>query len=324
MNPHRISDATFGALGVDRMISLVAVIENGGFSAAASVLGKSQSRISVHVAEIERVLGVTLIDRSARPVRATESGRVLAEHIRRAFGELSAGVEHVSALQTLDEGEIRIGSFSSATISFLAEVLRGFRQRYPSVQISVIEASGVELERAIASREVALAVCASSKPIQVPGIRYRTLWREHMMLVVPAGELSPNNDSGAIREYLDGRTAITIGGASARSQLGERTESDAANLLPTLGLSSDQVVHTLHPQALVEMVRAGLGVGVASSLDIVAVDRAGVDVHRVEDASVKREVILCWRKGGHFSEAERLLWETLVSAPIPLGTLQVP
>lgn len=38
MIPHHISDATFAALGVDRMISLVAVIENGGFSAAASVL----------------------------------------------------------------------------------------------------------------------------------------------------------------------------------------------------------------------------------------------------------------------------------------------
>ena len=322
MIPHHISDATFAALGVDRMISLVAVIENGGFSAAASVLGRSQSRISVHVTEIERVLGATLVDRSARPARATDGGKVMVAHIRRAFDELRAGAAHVGALQRLEEGEVRIGSFSSATISFLAGPLRSFRQLYPGVRVSVIEASASEIERAILSREISLAVCTSFARFRTPGIRRQSLWREQMMLVAPSEERLPCNSGRALVQHFEGRTVITVGEAPGRSRLDERAERDVDNVLASAGLSPEHILYTVRPQALIEMVRAGLGIGVASTLDLTGVERAGVRVFPVDEAGTQREVVLCWRDGGHFSEAERRLRGILASASIPAGTFQ--
>lgn len=315
------SEADFTGLGVDRMASLVAVIESGGFSAAGSALGKSQSRVSVHVAEIERVLGVTLIDRSARPARATESGRVLAEHIRRAFDELRVGIDRVNALRSLDEGEIRIGSFGSATISFLADALQHFRRQYPGVHISVLEVSAPEIERTLASREISLAVRTSSPPIQVPGIGHQSLWRENLMIVVPVGSRLPSTTIEGLRSWLHDRTTIAIGVAPARWSLPGRRESHAADLSPILSPGAP-VIYTVHPQALIEMVRVGLGIGVTSSLEIVPADVTAVQVFQLDHVEAQREVLLCWRESGQLSEAERRLRETLVHAPTPPGTLQ--
>ncbi|MGO1511218.1 MAG: helix-turn-helix domain-containing protein [Actinomycetales bacterium] len=52
--------------------SFLAVVDFGGFAAAAENTYRSQPRISSHVADLERHLGAQLFDRKARPVRLTE------------------------------------------------------------------------------------------------------------------------------------------------------------------------------------------------------------------------------------------------------------
>ena len=51
------------------MRTFLAVLDRGGFTAASEQVHRSQSRVSAHVAALERELGVTLIDRSRRPPR---------------------------------------------------------------------------------------------------------------------------------------------------------------------------------------------------------------------------------------------------------------
>lgn len=320
MNANRIAEAAFGSLGVDRMMSLMAVIDHGGFSAAAITLGKSQSRISVHVAEIERMLGATLIDRTTRPVRATESGRALAEHLRRAFDQVRAGVEHVDALQKLDEGEVRIGSDSSTAVSFLAKAVHGFQRDYPGVHVAVMEASSSEIDLALANREVGLSIRGSAPRIRVPGIRCRILWCERIALVVPADEDPPLGRSEDIRAYVGTRTAIAFGVSPSANVLTRHTDADGEDALSELAASSRRVAHTTNPLALVEMVRAGLGIGVASSLDLLGVDLSGVRVLRIENEGARREALLCWRASGQLSVAERKLRDVLMTAPIPPST----
>ena len=52
---------------LDWLRTFLAVLDRGGFSAAAAQVHRSQSRVSAHIAALERELGVTLIDRSRRP-----------------------------------------------------------------------------------------------------------------------------------------------------------------------------------------------------------------------------------------------------------------
>ncbi|WP_426469834.1 LysR family transcriptional regulator, partial [Salmonella enterica] len=57
------------------MTAFVAVVETGGFSAAARRLGESQSSVSKAVNALEQRLGVALLHRSTRSVTLTEHGR---------------------------------------------------------------------------------------------------------------------------------------------------------------------------------------------------------------------------------------------------------
>ena len=54
---------------MDWIVSFVAVARHGGFSAAAKATFRSQSRISEHIAELEKALGVQLFDRTTHPAR---------------------------------------------------------------------------------------------------------------------------------------------------------------------------------------------------------------------------------------------------------------
>lgn len=58
----------------DWLETFVSVIDHGSFSEAARALHRAQSRVSTHVAALERALGGILMDRSHRPVRPTELG----------------------------------------------------------------------------------------------------------------------------------------------------------------------------------------------------------------------------------------------------------
>ena len=66
----------------------VAVAERGGFAAAASALNIAQSALSRHVKELERELGGALLERGARGVTVTESGKVLLARGRWLFGTI--------------------------------------------------------------------------------------------------------------------------------------------------------------------------------------------------------------------------------------------
>src|SRR5438045_7618178 len=73
--------------------SFLAVAERGGFSAAASKLHLSQSRVSAHIAGLEEILGFTLFERRVRPTALTEPGRIFASHAREALEQLEEGIE---------------------------------------------------------------------------------------------------------------------------------------------------------------------------------------------------------------------------------------
>ncbi|MFI7500737.1 LysR family transcriptional regulator [Streptomyces sp. NPDC049687] len=64
-------------------VSFLAVVDTGSFGAAAEATHRSQPRVSMHVAALEREAGVALFDRRKRPVALTDAGAALAEHARR-------------------------------------------------------------------------------------------------------------------------------------------------------------------------------------------------------------------------------------------------
>ena len=72
---------------VDRVTSLLKVVETGSFTEAARELYLTQPAVTRHVKALESELGVTLIDRSVNPVALTEAGALALGHLRAILAE---------------------------------------------------------------------------------------------------------------------------------------------------------------------------------------------------------------------------------------------
>ncbi len=84
---------------IQRLRALALVLDLGSISAAASVLGYTQSAVSQQLAALEREVGTALVDRSQRPLRATHAGASLRPHVERVLAALGGAEAAVEDLQ---------------------------------------------------------------------------------------------------------------------------------------------------------------------------------------------------------------------------------
>jgi DNA-binding transcriptional LysR family regulator len=135
--------------------SLVAVSDEGGFARAATRLGISQPTVSGHIKDLERSLGVALLDRRTRPVRLTAAGDLFIRHARIVLTEVDASVDAIrSQVRGRTGGVVRIGTYASATCGYLPYVLDIASRELPEVAIVLHEMTGIEMEAAAEARGV--------------------------------------------------------------------------------------------------------------------------------------------------------------------------
>jgi DNA-binding transcriptional LysR family regulator len=89
---------------------LMAVAQAGSMNKAAVVLNMTQPAVSRSIAELERALGVSLLDRNAQGVSPTAYGRALLDGGTAVFDDLHQAVKNIEFLADPAAGEVRIGS----------------------------------------------------------------------------------------------------------------------------------------------------------------------------------------------------------------------
>src|SRR5690242_10171586 len=85
---------------------LVTVMDAGSMGKAAELLRTSQPNVSRAIAELERAVGVRLLDRNRQGIQLTESGRALLKRAQSAFGELRDGIKEIEFLADPTAGEV--------------------------------------------------------------------------------------------------------------------------------------------------------------------------------------------------------------------------
>ena len=113
------------------------IAATGSMSKAAAHLGVSQSAASQHVQEVERRLGIALLDRSKRPLEVTAAGKIYNDFCRDVLRrEEELGLE-LESLKRQVEGTLRVASIYSIGLSEVSHLQEEFAERYPSVQLQV-------------------------------------------------------------------------------------------------------------------------------------------------------------------------------------------
>ena len=118
---------------------IVELHETGHFGRAAAALGVGQSTLSVGIAELERVTGVHLVERTRRLVRFTERGEAFVTRARLVIEATSALADFTDALSVPLMGTIRIGIIPTIAPFLLPRVLADIRTTFPQLELQVRE-----------------------------------------------------------------------------------------------------------------------------------------------------------------------------------------
>jgi DNA-binding transcriptional LysR family regulator len=259
---------------MDWIVSFVAVARHGGFSAAGKAVFRGQSRISEHIAELERALGVQLFDRTAHPARLTPEGRALlpqAEEILNRLGDLSAG-----------GGQVRFGIYPSAAAYLFPQVVR----RLPGdIKLHLVEGPSIDLESALLRGDIDLAIRPVHPLVAAETLDHQVLWREPLTAVFAEAHPLAGAESVSLQQLAE-LPLISIGESSGPRQF----ESHLA--FASAGLNPESVFRTNQPQTLLSLVRHGLGTGVTNALAVTTANLTGVRLVPIRDAGVERQVAL--------------------------------
>lgn len=241
---------------------LCAVAETGSFSAAARLLDVTQSAVSQHVAALESVVGMPLVQRGTRPLELTQAGATLVRHGTAIVAQLDGAEQVLGEIAGRLALRLRLGSFPTALVSFVGDALVRLRQQSPGVVLTVIDDHMQQLVPRLQSGELDLAVVYEHPALadeQLKGLVRTDLFDDPFRVLLAAGHPRAGGAGPLSLTALAGER--WIGGRAGSSWFRiVRHACRSAGFEPRAVLSTDDY------RAVQAFVAADLGVAVVPGL----------------------------------------------------------
>jgi len=161
----------------------VAVAEELHFGRAAARLHIQQPPLSRQIQDLESELGFPLFERSRRRVELTPAGAALLGRTRQVFDALEVAIHDARSASEGDSGRLVVGYPSSLAYSGLTELLRAFRTRFPSVELSLRELPPGEQIDGLKAGNLDVGFVRTS--LDDPSLAADLVRREALMVVLP-------------------------------------------------------------------------------------------------------------------------------------------
>jgi LysR family transcriptional regulator for metE and metH len=275
-----------------RHLRLVDMIAREGSVTAASVkLYVTQSALSHQLHEIETKLGTPLFLRSRRKMILTEAGRQVLSSAQIVIKELSSTEESVRRLANGNEGLLRLSTQCNTCYHWLPDLIRRFKKKYPQVDVQInVEATRDPLH-ALWNGELDLAIVYAI-PIK-KGLKVYPLFHDELMAI-----MHPQHPL-AKKQFLTARDF------SREHLIAYMTPTEESLLfqkvLTPSGVWPRKVTQVMLSEAILEMIKADLGIGVMSQwftapyvrskmVSAVRITRKGLIRHWVGAAIARKDV----------------------------------
>lgn len=126
----------------DDLEILLAVVDSGGFSAAAELLDIQVARVSRAVSKVESQVGVSILNRTTRRIELTEEGRQFVEAIRIGLLQIQQAEEEIITRGELPRGRLRVDAASPFVFHQLVPLIQPFKQTYPDIELELTSNEG--------------------------------------------------------------------------------------------------------------------------------------------------------------------------------------
>ena len=139
---------------------LITLAENGSVSKAADQLFMAQSSLSQFLHQYESELGVKLFVRTSKGIRPTRNGAVFIGHLKKLMTDHQRAKNELWDCENLKGGRVTLGISSFRGRRILPIILKRFYEKYPDVQVDVVEENIMKLEDLLLDGQLDLAVVA--------------------------------------------------------------------------------------------------------------------------------------------------------------------
>lgn len=197
---------------LNNMYFFAAVVDAGGFSAAARDLGLQASKLSRRISALERELEVRLLNRNSRSLSLTEPGRAFYAHCRTVLGEAQAARDTITQALGTPKGLVRISCPPGLLHAGVSRLLARFLAQHPTIDISV-EVTNRRVD--VLEEGFDISIRVRRPPLEDSELAMRTLSMSQFVILA-----SPNlvRDCGPVNtlEDLSAYPTLAISNASGR------------------------------------------------------------------------------------------------------------
>lgn len=123
---------------LNEMAIFAVVVDSGSFTKAAEKLKLPKSTVSRKVSQLERRVGVRLINRTTRNLKPTETGKVYHQHCLKMLEQAEEADRVVNNMQSEPSGLLRISTPLAFGTPFFISTIKSFLDQYPKVNIEIV------------------------------------------------------------------------------------------------------------------------------------------------------------------------------------------
>jgi DNA-binding transcriptional LysR family regulator len=291
--------------------TFIAIVQEGGITAAADRLLLKQPSVSNALKRLETSLGKRLVDRGPSHFRVTDAGQRLYAEALEIHGTIARLTVELRDIEDAIRGHVRIRLASHVVFPPLDETLREFSHRHQNVSFDLSVRTSADVVASVLEKEASLGICLVHR--QHPDLTYDKLFREHFgFFCGPTHRFFGQKDLAL--EDLDGEPSVTFDTDSLQDALRPiavlRTQ---LNLDATIRATSSQL------EEVKRLIVAGVGIG---PLPIHAVTRD------IEDGLLWRlppydnppaiDIYLVTNPASRLNRAEKGLIEMLIEKTVAL------
>jgi len=282
---------------------LVAVIELRHFGKAAERCFVTQSTLSAGIQELETLLGAKLLERTKRKVIPTQLGLELQERSQQLLGLAAEMVDIARSDNKPLRGRLRLGVIPTIGPFLLPQLLPGIRERFPTLELFLVEDQTARLLERLAIGELDAAIVAL--PYDIGNLEHEVFWEERFWVAFPK------------------KHRLSTG----KSILSKDLPADQLLLLEEGHCFRDHALSACHMQklhysaafqgtslyTLIQMVAGGQGITFIPemAIDSELMKQINISFRPLSEHGPHRQIGLVWRPSFHRKQDLRLLAECM-------------
>jgi DNA-binding transcriptional LysR family regulator len=185
----RLKDLPFGgrssAFTLQHLRYAVSAADHGSFRRAADALLLRQSTLSRCIRQLEESIGMAVFERSSGGVRATPAGRNFLHAARSILEQMDALAAIAHSAGRGEAGRLTVGFYTSLSAGNLRATLLDYAQRFPQIDLGMMERSRTRLVTAL--RNGALDIAIVTGETSLLESKAMPLWSERVVIALPDG-----------------------------------------------------------------------------------------------------------------------------------------